>query len=177
VGGLHDDELRSRCHQTILALSIPSPFGLEPFRECLERHRGRPVELILRAMPTGCSGLWLGDDGDADYILCERRTTPLHQLHIVSHETGHMLFGHRGSAVSTEFARLLFPGLNPEFVQAFLARSVYTEEEEQEAETFASLLLEYAARLPPASGLAPDQAALLGKLEGAFTIPWGRTYG
>jgi hypothetical protein len=50
-----------------------------------------------------------------------------------------------------------------------LARSAYTDLEEQEAETFASLLLDHIkAPPPPAPPMRPEQAELLLRVEHAF---------
>lgn len=109
---------------------------------------------------------------DADCIFYEQDTTQLHQLHIIGHESGHMLFGHRGLPISEgEFAHLLFPDLAPELTSSFLARSAYTDTEEEEAETFASLLLDHIKPAPRAPHLPPHQADLLHRVEGAFTRP------
>ena len=58
-----------------------------------------------------------------------------------------MTLGHHGTQISaSEFARLLFPHLDPHKAAAALAlvpvTAHYSETEEAEAETFASLLLE-----------------------------------
>ena len=58
-----------------------------------------------------------------------------------------MTLDHHGAQISaSEFARLLFPHLDPHKVAAALAlvpvAAHYSETEEAEAETFASLLLE-----------------------------------
>jgi hypothetical protein len=169
VGGLLYQQLRSRCEDTIWSLTIPSPFGLEPFRECLEQRRGQPVRLIPTKATTECSGLWVGTP-DMDYIFYERSATPLHQLHIVAHEAGHMFFGHKGQSISDEeFSRLLFPDLPPELVTSMLGRSAYTDTQEREAETFATLLLNHVMQLPPRADLPPDKTVLLRRLEDAFT--------
>jgi hypothetical protein len=168
VSGVLDRQLRSRCLELIKSLPIPRPFDLERFRENLERHRGRPLLMIPAKTPPDCSGLWIGTR-DADYILYERATTSLHQWHIVAHESGHMLLGHGGIPIADEeFARLLFPDLDPELVRSTLARSAYTDAKEREAETFATLLLhQVTVQQPP--GLPPGQEQLLSRVEGAFT--------
>jgi hypothetical protein len=164
-----DQHLRSHCKTIINTMPIPSPFGLEKFRANTERHRGRPLLLIPTNTTADCSGLWIGTT-EGDYIFYERNTTPLHQWHIVGHEIGHMLFGHRGTPISDdEFARLLFPNLDPDLVQSALARSAYTDTEEEEAETFATLLLDHIHRLPHPPDLPPGKAEVLTRLEGAFT--------
>jgi hypothetical protein len=169
-----NQQLRSRCLDMIKALPVPAPFDLERFRANIERHRGR--RLRLHAIPTkpDCSGLWIATR-DADHIYYASDTTPLHQWHIIGHEAGHMLFGHQGASSGEEdLARLLFPSLDPAMVRAILARSAYTDTEEEEAETFASVLLERARQPRRRPSLPPAQAELLSRVEGAFgTSPRG----
>jgi Zn-dependent peptidase ImmA (M78 family) len=120
--------------------------------------------------------MWIGTDA-ADFICYAQDTTPVHQRHIVAHEIGHMAFEHRGSAAGgEEIARLLFPDLSPVLVQSFLARSVYSDREELEAETFASVLLGRARPRPSTSGLRAGEAEVLRRVEGAFT-PAQPSYG
>jgi hypothetical protein len=150
--------------------ACPAPFSLELFRQGLERRRSRPLRLIPARTAPDCSGLWTGTT-DADCIFYAQDTTPLHQWHIVGHEAGHMLFGHKGTPVDgDEFTRLMFPNLDPALVRLTLARSACTGTEEQEAETFASLLLERIRFPPRAPGLPPAQATLLSRAEAAFTL-------
>ena len=166
-----DQPLRQRCLDMIKALPVPDPFDLEQFRVNLEHQRHRTLKLIPTQTKPDCSGVWIAMS-DADCIFYERDTTQLHQLHIIGHESGHMIFGHRGLPISdSEFARLLFPDLPPELVSSFLARSAYTDTEEEEAETFASLLLDHIKPAPPPPQLPASQAALLHRVEGAFTRP------
>jgi hypothetical protein len=172
-----DQRFRSRCLSLIGSLPIPEPFTLERFREGLERHRGRRLMLVPTPTATNCSGVWVGTE-EADYIFYARDTTLLHQWHIVAHETGHMVLGHQGAPIrDDEFARMLFPHLSPDLVRSALARAGYSDPEEREAETFASLLLDRVSAPVPAPGLAPGQAQLLSRIEGAFTTArpahWG----
>ncbi len=164
-----DLRLRSRCLGMIASLPVPEPFDLEHFRMNLEGHRGKPLLLLPAAMTTDCSGMWAGT-GEADFIFYAQDTTPVHQRHIVVHEIGHMAFGHQGTKAGGDaLARMLFPGLSPALVQSSPARSVHSDDEELEAETFASVLLGRARARPAASGLRPGEAELLQRIEGAFT--------
>jgi hypothetical protein len=152
----------------IASLPVPEPFDLERFRVSLERHRGRPLLLLPAAIAADCSGMWAGTE-EADFIFYAQDTTPVHQRHIVAHEIGHMAFDHRGTKVDgDQLARLLFPDLSPALVRSSLARSAYSDDEECEAETFASVLLGRARARPGASGLRPGEAELLQRIEGAF---------
>ncbi|MBV9450761.1 MAG: hypothetical protein JO345_33210 [Streptosporangiaceae bacterium] len=114
-----------------------------------------------------CSGLWIALPG-ADYIFYEQDTTKLHQLHIIGHETGHMVFGHHQVPVSdSEFACLLFPDLSQELIRSMLARSGYTDAEEEEAEAFASLLMERIT-LDLHAPASPEAEARMCRVESAF---------
>lgn len=155
-----DQQLVQRCAAKIKSLPVPDPFDLEQFRINLEERRRRVLRLIPVQTSPACSGLWIPLP-DSDCIFYERDTTRLHQLHIIAHETGHMVFGHRGERLGDgELAGLLFPHLDPDMVRSALARSGYTDCEEQEAETFASLLLDRIT-IPGADGLTPEKAGLL----------------
>jgi hypothetical protein len=169
VSGVLDQQLRHRCQEKIKTLPIPRPFSLEQFRARLEHQRQRPLQLIPTRTRPDCTGLWIAM-ADADYIFYEQDTTPLHQWHIVGHETGHMIFDHHGSPITDEeFTRLLFPSLDATLIRSVLGRSAYTDAEEQEAETFASILLDHIKAPPPqAPPMRPEQAELLLRVEHAF---------
>jgi hypothetical protein len=135
-----------RCKAIVNSLPIPHPFDADAFRAALEIRRNRRLILTAATLPSGCTGLWAASQS-ADYIFYGQRATPPEQLRVISHEIGHMTLGHRGTQVpASEFARLLFPHLDPHKVAAALALvpivARYSETEETEAETFASVFLE-----------------------------------
>jgi hypothetical protein len=166
--------LRQRCEARLSELDLPSPFDVRRFCERLARRRGRPIVLQPVVSGTGCYGLWVAMPS-ADVVYYERETSLLHQGHIILHELCHLLSGHRPAPVSLEeAARLLLPDLQPELVRRLLQRAGYSTDEEREAEILASLILERAARTPPApagggSYAAPHldarTAQVLGRLE------------
>ncbi|MEU8589995.1 toxin [Streptomyces sp. NPDC048664] len=86
------------------------------------------------------SGLWLGL-GDADYIVHEEWTSQRHQEHIIAHELGHMICGHR-SAPQEGHLPILFPDLDPALVKDLLLRQDYSDAQERDAEIMAFLLEE-----------------------------------
>lgn len=132
----------------------------------LSRHRSRPIyatEYPLAA--DGPFGLWL-PGRKAEWILFQPQTTPLHQQHIIAHELGHILCGHRPDPI--------LPGdgvAADSFDWGSLRRTAYDSDQEQEAETVATLLLESAVArdgvvAPGSSERAQRAQHALGDLEG-----------
>jgi hypothetical protein len=141
-----EPQILLRCRAIIGSLPIPRPFDVDAFRAALETRRNRRLVLTAATLPPGCTGLWAASRS-ADYIFYGRDAAPADQLRAIGHELGHMTLGHHGTQISaSEFARLLFPHLDPHKAAAALAlvpvTAHYSETEEAEAETFASLLLE-----------------------------------
>jgi hypothetical protein len=173
-------DLRLRCAQVINGLNVPHPFDLEKFRSQLERQRDRPLRLVpIQSEPDSPCGLWVAM-AEADYIFYDAATSPLHQIHIIVHEIGHLLLDHRGAAWITDaLAGALMPDLDPALIRRTLGRTVYTEIEEQEAETIATMLLERAS-IPESElhtehvfdpGLAPEVAATMTRVATVFSQP------
>ena len=151
-------------------LDIPAPFDLAEFITRLERKRRRPIRMCpFRSGPGVPCGMWIGTATE-DFLYYEEGTTPYHQDHIALHEAAHMMLGHRGrTRVWERLASLLAPDVDPQFVQAIMGRSVYSSDEEQEAETLASLIHERSGDRPqplPVSG--PNTGRFLSLLQDAF---------
>lgn len=139
-------KLHRRCERRLRAIPIPRPFDLATFCRDVARRRGRP--LVLQPTPgladTAPCGMWLAI-GDADHILYEAATSPVHAEHIILHELGHMLSEHTTSAstvgtVDGDLITRLMPDLHPHAIRHVLGRVSYTTEQEQEAELLASLI-------------------------------------
>lgn len=113
---------------------------VESFRRYLEEFRQRPVYLVPQSLGPEIHGLWAATD-TADYILFEEATTPYHQRHIVLHEGSHMLQGHVGPSLP-ELAARLVAHLEPKLVRSLLCRTVFSTQEEAEAEVLATLIEE-----------------------------------
>lgn len=152
-------------------LDIPVPFDLGEFVAGLERQRHRPIRLCPFSSGPGIPcGLWIGT-ADADYIYHEQGTTPYHQTHIALHELAHMLLDHRGATqVWEKLVSLLVPDVDPQLVQLVLGRSMYTTQQEQDAETLASLIHEQ-------SGDQPQPLPPAGPMTGAFVKLLQRAWG
>lgn len=159
-------ELRWRCEARLRALELPIPFDARIFCDMVAAKRGRPIVLRPVTSRAGPWGLWVALP-TADVIFYDLETSQLHQEHIILHEVGHLLCGHRPVPVAdAEFLRLLFPDLRPESVQRVLRRASYSGDEEREAELLASLILERAECVPASRTLEndPRAAELLGRL-------------
>jgi hypothetical protein len=124
----------------IRALPIPRPFDLEKFRVALGRRRGRP--LLLTSVRGAPGGLWLATMYE-DHIFYPGEAGPLQQLHVIAREVGHIVLDHAGGpTASSEIARLLLPSVDPRLLLSTV-RTTYSAADEQEADTFAVLLLDY----------------------------------
>jgi hypothetical protein len=171
-------ELRRRCARLVDTLDIPVPFSAQGLCARLAAQRGRPIELVMVAMPAGgLCGVWVAAK-DRDFIFFEGRTSPLHQEHIILHEFAHLFCGHTTTSVlAPETSRLLLPDLDPNVVDRVLQRTHYSAEEEREAETTASLVLERANRWRPASEWAapPESAGIRQRIGRALEHPTGQS--
>ncbi|MEU9455685.1 hypothetical protein [Streptomyces sp. NPDC048277] len=80
--------------------------------------------------------------GTTDYIFYQQETSAAHQDHIILHEVGHILAGHRGGEMRGELLEGMMPHLSPEVVRRALQRTAYEEEQEREAELIATIIME-----------------------------------
>lgn len=133
-------------------LRLPARADLDGLCEHLAQVRERPLRVVPVAMVEQPCGMWIATR-DADWIFVDADTTPAHQEHIILHEIGHLVCGHSGG--SHDVASF-FPDIDPELVLAMLARTTYSDEQEQQAEVMAYLLAE-TLRAP--SGDADDVAS------------------
>lgn len=145
--------MRQKCEAKLRTLTLPRPFALDAFCEVLARSRRRPLRLLpIPGRVAALCGLWVSTD-EADYVFHQVATSPLHQEHIILHELAHMIFDHAAVRESAEGVRSrLLPALAPEMVAMVLARTAYTTEQEQEAETLADLIGGRARRRQVPSG-------------------------
>ncbi|GAA2535221.1 MULTISPECIES: hypothetical protein [Streptomyces] len=124
-------------------LDLPDPFKIEELLARVSRKRGRPIHLHTFPAITGDElpcGAWLATE-NADHILVEDATSPLHRDHIVLHEVSHMLLGH----TPRQTLGRAFHHLDADLVTGVLGRTSYETEEERSAETLADLIATRAA--------------------------------
>jgi hypothetical protein len=145
-------------------LDIRPPLDVHELCRRVGEQRSKPIRPIAHPIPVpGPFGAWITTD-TADYILYQRETTKSHQGHIILHELGHILAGHRSDEDDDVLLDVApeYPDLAPDAVRRALRRTSYDSEHEREAETVATIILEWASVLdsvgpPPASSDAAAQ--------------------
>ncbi|MFC5289725.1 ImmA/IrrE family metallo-endopeptidase [Actinokineospora guangxiensis] len=130
--------LRRQCAAVIDDLRLPSRADLPSLCSHLAEVRKRPLHVVPVALIEQPCGMWVATR-DADWIFVDDGTSPAHQEHILLHEIGHLICGHEGGA---QDVAAFFPDLDPDLVHATLARTTYSDEQEQQAEVMAYLLAE-----------------------------------
>jgi hypothetical protein len=164
---VRERELRRSCRRLLNELGIRPPLDVLELCRKLGDQRGRPIRLIAhRIAVPGPFGAWI-TTGKADYIVYQQDTSKAHQRHIILHEVGHMLAGHRTTAEDDSLVALLtppgdlrerHPGLEPESVRRALQRTSYDTDHEREAETVATIILEWASVLDRVAPKSSDGA-------------------
>ncbi len=156
---MRERELRRRCRRLLNELDIRPPLDVIELCQRLGAARGRPIRLLQHPIPVpGPFGVWIATE-TADYILYQQHTSKSHQDHIVLHEIGHMIAGHRGEEQQSQVIEELLPGMAPATVHSSLLRTSYDNEHELEAETVATIILEWASVLDRVVGKASTDAA------------------
>lgn len=170
---MRERELRRRCRRLLNELDIRPPLDVVELCRRVGETRGKEIRLIPHPIPVpGPFGAWITTDV-ADYILYQQETSKAHQSHIVLHELGHIIAGHRSDEdddallselypdVEPDALREQYPDLEPDAVRRALRRTAYDTEQERAAETVATIILEWASVLdrvaPPASTDATAQ--------------------
>lgn len=158
-------EMRRTCVSLVEDLALPVPTEPEQLINGLcavmGQRLGKPVRHRRVKFPAGTvTGLWVATD-TAHYVLCEELTSPWHQVLITGHEYWHMHRDHATPIDESYASRLLFSALEPQTVARIVAARDYCAgPHEQEAELFATLLLDHVSRwLPTQTWTVPAHAA------------------
>jgi hypothetical protein len=160
--------MRAACEALLDGLSVPDSCDIRQLCEHLGARRVRPIRLLpIELRSPGLYGLWLATDV-VDLVVYEAHTSRPHQEHIIAHELSHMICGHHsGGTMDDGTAGHLFPDIAPDVVRGMLRRSGYSDHDEQEAETMASLILtryrRHTARPAPSAPL--EQAEAIARIE------------
>jgi hypothetical protein len=138
------------CDRIVDQVPLPVPFNINRYVRALEASRGRPIRLkywerVASFDPSHPYGCWLACE-DEDRFYLRPDTSPLHQAFIFLHEVGHMQYGHdRGAGpIDAAFIDALFS--NPEQVGS--RRRMFSDTEEEDAELFATRVMERAVISP-----------------------------
>ncbi|WP_405165615.1 hypothetical protein OG203_11250 [Nocardia sp. NBC_01499] len=140
-------ELRRRCRRLLSDLDIQPPLDAATLCQRVGHQRGKPIRLLAHRIPVpGPFGAWISTDA-ADYFLYQQETSKSHQDHIILHELGHLLAGHHSDEQDDALTvQLIRAGTLPaDVVRRALRRTSYDTAEEREAETVASIILEWAS--------------------------------
>ncbi|MEV0700027.1 hypothetical protein AB0I53_19265 [Saccharopolyspora sp. NPDC050389] len=139
--------LRRALREELDELGIVGPTDMAEVCRRLGARRGKPLKLSPYPLDVpGPFGLWIATPV-VDFILYQQETTNAHQQHIIAHELGHIISGHSSDDGDEAGWYESFPDIPPDHVRRALRRTHYETDQEREAETVATLLLERAAVL------------------------------
>jgi len=150
-------------------LDIQPPLDVVTLCHRLGQQRGKPIRLVAYRIPVpGPFGMWVRSS-TTDYVLYQQETTKIHQDHIILHEIGHVLAGHGSDEGDDALMKELLEAssLPPDVIRRALRRTAYETEQEREAETVATIILEWAsvvdsvAPKPSAGGAAQRMGTAL----------------
>jgi hypothetical protein len=126
------------------SLSVPIPWNLHAFTSSIAEQRGKPIRLVPHPGLSGSGhpcGVWIGREHD-DIVVYDVTTSSYHAEQIVLHELGHLLLRHgAGSWGGLGSIQALVPDIDPATVSQVMTRTHYGNEEEWQAELFASLVM------------------------------------
>ncbi len=103
----------------------------------------------------------------ADYLVVRASAEAGHRAHIVLHELGHALLDHQPpGGADADAPRLTVPGMDPQVVARALGRTTYEQEQERQAEVFATRALARTRwwRRPPRRVVRPGQDEMVERI-------------
>jgi hypothetical protein len=154
-----DDTGAERVIALVGGLDVPDPWDLRALLNALAVKRGKPIHLVARGGLSGYApmcGMWIGREHD-DIIVYDSETSCYHAEQIVLHELGHLLLHHcqwnQNQTRGMPRMESLVPDLDPGMVQHVMRRNLFEDDQESEAELFASLLMSHRRPLTSRSRL------------------------
>ncbi|MFJ9339874.1 toxin [Streptomyces sp. NPDC101733] len=167
-------KVRHTCEDLLAQWGMEHGCGIDELHSYLTEQRRRPIHLIATPFPERhLFGIWLKLD-DYDVIVFEKAASSAHKEHIIAHELAHIAFEHSGSVrLDPDDSGRLFSDVDPNAVRGVLMRSRYSDDEEQEAETMASLILARANKrwTEPAWGVPAEAAEIVARIESGLGRP------
>ena len=159
-------QLHALCQQTMRELGLTPPLDVELLRERLGELRGKPIVLAASTELAGRRHFGITADdpnAEATVILYEPRTTWTHQIMIILHELSHLICRHPGHVIDHSYRAdhaHEFQEISPQTLAEVLGnnppkrptrrrgrpgigRSLYDQPAEWEAETMATIMIEW----------------------------------
>lgn len=133
--------LKAACEERLATLRLPYRFGTQQLLNAVGDLRGTPVRVQpfpYDVPPGALCGVRLDADG-THVLLVEPRTLAGHQLHIVAHEVGHLLWDHPDPLVLS-LAEFTFLSTHPDHLRRRARRTRYSAPIEREAEMMATVI-------------------------------------
>lgn len=140
------DEGTERVCRLVGSIDFPVPWDLPSVIDAVSHDRGKPIHVAGYSGLSGSGrpcGIWIARDTD-DIIIYDNTTSDYHAEQIILHELGHLLLDHREvgeGSVDTIGITQLVPDIDPKSVKKILGRAVFDNEQESQAELFASLMM------------------------------------
>ncbi|GAA4964455.1 hypothetical protein [Kineococcus glutinatus] len=148
-------------------MDLPDTFSTSAFATAVASLRGRAVHVLPQYASDGPCGVWISTT-TADYVFVDESTAGVHRQHILAHELAHVVFDHGGPGVlADDLITRLLPDLDRSTVDRVLQRGSYSTREEQEAEVFASMVLQRMPSTDPLVDGAPREVRALARSFGA----------
>jgi hypothetical protein len=105
-------DMESRVQAAIQQLDYDfRQFTLDHFIAYLMQRRQRDIILAPAPIGHGFHGAWFRED-TADYVIYNSSAHPIHQIHTILHELGHLVLGHRGDPLDEALPPALLALLN-----------------------------------------------------------------
>ncbi|MET8057165.1 hypothetical protein ACWECC_13715 [Streptomyces microflavus] len=170
---IRERALRRYCKRLLRQLDMQPPLRVDELCLRLGQHRGKPIRLIPWDLPVpGPLGVWVSRT-DEENIFYQRKTTRVHQDHIILHEVGHILADHEDhSDTQEELLGLGGPDYPRNLITRKLRRTYYTEDYEREAELVATIIQEWAVVIDHTTARSSEDPAL-DPLRSALGSRWG----
>jgi hypothetical protein len=139
---LSHEEIRRVCRSLVFDLDLLPPLDPVVLCSALSRHRGRQIKLISGDLGSTTSVGHLVELPDHDIIAVESAAPGLQRAHVIYHEVLHLVLDHLHSRESLTCGSLS--------AQAGTSHSenLYSDQQEWEAETGATVLSEMSAERP-----------------------------
>jgi hypothetical protein len=145
--GMGKSQIRASCEDLLDGLDLPHRFTTRQLVDAVAELRGKPI--VLQPLDScGLADVPCGiriETPTQDTLYIEKGASSVHQMHIVAHEIGHIMFDHPGSLSLGDDA-VSAVGFNPTLVLRMSGRSAYRSTDEVEAELLATLIRQRAYR-------------------------------